>query len=81
MGVPQVTEKDRKMAIAVCPYRKEHLLPDGLCVDCERFASELAAATRRGEIAEHKRICKQCKWSVFEEPVKCRRLKQLEGGE
>lgn len=76
---PQVTEKEaqalRDRLFKVCPHNtQEPLTLEAIyCDDC--LASELAAARREGEIAEHKHLCDDC------EPERpCERLKQLEEG-
>jgi hypothetical protein len=44
--------------------------------------SELAAARREGEIAEHKKICNVCTRAGHHGPFgDCLRIKQLDGGE
>ena len=66
----QVTEADREWALEL-NQRLDMNLSD---LSIERLAGVLTAATRRGEIAEHKKLCDDC------EPERpCERIKVLLG--
>ena len=81
-----ITDADRERVIKACegadPVVKGFHSDGKCCVDCEPFASELAAARREGEIAEAKYWMKMVKvWICYDDEKEgYDRIKQLEEG-